>query len=745
MKIIILIGSILLCNVLAMGQVPQDSATYFKELAAKYRKAGFPEAGIPIMVQAERERLYPAIAAKAKSQRDAEGSKRAKQFESGEDDAEAQKMMDGAIRKMGHDPVAVNKKMADIPISKLTEIPALNTKQVAATPGSQAALLAYLVKMAPKAEAALSAQKKNKAAQYFGKGRETGNTAIACWINKEHDLALYLLLKACIELPEDNLLLNNFATCLSMSGLPDKAIPMLEYLKNKLPNNATILNNLGQARLSMGDIIKAKPLLEKAVLIEEMHPEANRSLAKIALKEGNTQKAITYLEKALAGGFDSESYNQWHKLSPGKDVADFIRQHHKSFYTDVPITKRWAMPNIPSSVAEAQEQEQTIQQFFANLDATLSDMPDKLNALGDEVQKKKENQFLQMQQQSMNMKSLDDVDKYNSQFGKMFHPYKLQAQLMLNSIRSNDFATSYSKRIEQAGENRKQRLAVLSNMIKPDNIRINELNNQIGKLEGGEHGDEELKIQAMQKEICSLRSKVQALELTELAEINTQYMKAVEDISNQRLQEEMYWTALYAIPNNPSGELYGLYQNYLSELARFKSLYPLPAPFLVVCDDKEDKHKAANVSGKLQLWEDGHCPIDIDYNLLVVKAKMNCREITLAAKVNGVTVGWDRKIDPVTWETLEHSISIAAGLKEFERKVNDEVKEKVGANGKLTIKLDKDLIPTDVIAKIGAGAKISGPMGVKVGADVGSVEISVQGGLRGQGAVPDLVNRMFGN
>ena len=36
-------------------------------------------------------------------------------------------------------------------------------------------------------------------------------------------------------------------------------------------------------------------------------------------------------------------------------------------------------------------------------------------------------------------------------------------------------------------------------------------------------------------------------------------------------------------------------------------------------------------------------------------------------------------------------------------------------------------------------------MGVKVGADVGSVEISVQGGLRGQGAVPDLVNRMFGN
>src|SRR6185295_8999974 len=135
-----------------------------------------------------------------------------------------------------------------------------------------------------------------------------------------------------------------------MSGMPEKAIPILEYLKNKLPNNATILNNLGQAQLGMGNIIKAKVLLEKAVLKEDMHPEANRSLSKIALKEGNIQKAVTYLEKAMAGGFDNETYNQWHKLAPGKDVAGFIRLNHKKYYKEVPITKRWMMPDIPSSV-----------------------------------------------------------------------------------------------------------------------------------------------------------------------------------------------------------------------------------------------------------------------------------------------------------------------------------------------------------------------------------------------------------
>ncbi len=62
----------------------------------------------------------------------------------------------------------------------------------------------------------------------------------------------------------------------------------------------------------------------------------------------------------------------------------------------------------------------------------------------------------------------------------------------------------------------------------------------------------------------------------------------------------MYWTALYTLPNNPAGDLYGLYQTYLSDLYLLKGLYPLPAPLKQVCD-ADDKLKAAGVKGKLQL------------------------------------------------------------------------------------------------------------------------------------------------
>jgi len=749
MKIFFLILIQLLFLSVISAQAPADSTAYFKKLADEYRKMGLPEESVQMMVQAEREQLYPEIAKKAKAKRDAEGVKRARstdtKTETDDEDADAQKMMDEAIRNMGQDPAEVNKKMSDIQDSKLNDIPKLSAKQVLATPSNEPDLMTYLAKLLEKAEAAISPAKKVTATQYLDKGRETGYAAVVFWINKEHDLALYLMLKACIEVPQDKLLLSNFATCLSMSGVPEKAIPVLDYVLNKLPDNATVLNNLGQAWLSMGNIAKAKPFLEKAVLKDDLHPEANRSLAKIALKEGNTAKAVGYLQKGLTGGFDSETYNQWSNLAPGKDVATLIRANHKQFYKDVPITKRWIMPKIPSSVTEAQEKEQNIQQFFANLDATRNDMPDKIEELNSAAFESQNQQFTQMHQQSANLKSLDDVQKFKSQFGNMFHPFKFQAQLMLNSINSNDFSTSYSKRIEQAAANRIERLGILNSSLKSSQDQISMLRKQEDGLEGGENGVEELKLQELQKQICKLSKEIQETQLTKLAEINTQYLNIVEDIMNQRLQEELYWTALSVIPNDPSGELYSLYETYLSDLYQFKSLYPMPAPLQVYCDETEDKYKAASVNGQLQLWEDAYCPIDIHYNVLLVDAQMNCREISISAKFDGISVGWDRKIDPVSWETVEHSISISGGVKEFETEFTDRIKGKIGIDGKVTIKLNGDLIPTDLIVKTEAGAELSGPMGGKAGADLGNVEISVQGGLRGVGPVPELVGRMFGN
>lgn len=384
-------------------QQPKDSSAVFTRMSEDYRKIGLPEATVEMMVQMERERLYLTLKEKADAKRNEEGKKRAQAYDSPENDDEAQKMMDKAIGKMGKDRAEVKKKMAAVPESHLNEIPKVSTRLIAGTPATEAAILAYLNAILLKAQSALSPAKKTKAAQYFGKGRETGYYGVVFWINKEHDLALYLMLKACIEMPQDKLLLNNFATCLSISGLPEKAIPILDYISNKLPHNGNVFNNLKQAWLSLGNISKAKPLLEKAVSKDEVHSEANRSLGKIALKEGNTAKAVAYMGKSMTGGLTTEAFNQWSGIAPVKDVSIFIRANHKQNYKEVPITKRWVLPDIPSSVSEAQEKEQSLRQFFANLEATLSDMPDKIEELNNAKLEKEEKQFLQMQEQSMDV------------------------------------------------------------------------------------------------------------------------------------------------------------------------------------------------------------------------------------------------------------------------------------------------------------------------------------------------------
>ena len=137
---------------------------------------GLPEASVQMMVQAEREQLYPEIAKKAKAKRDAEGVKRAREnsadtkTETDDEDADAQMMMDEAIRNMGQNPAEVNKKMSDIPDSKLNNIPKLSTNKVGVTPANEQAPGGLPCTIAGKKQKQLSAlRKKSKQLSIWAK------------------------------------------------------------------------------------------------------------------------------------------------------------------------------------------------------------------------------------------------------------------------------------------------------------------------------------------------------------------------------------------------------------------------------------------------------------------------------------------------------------------------------------------------------------------------------------------------
>jgi tetratricopeptide (TPR) repeat protein len=144
-------------------------------------------------------------------------------------------------------------------------------------------------------------------------GYKAGNVAFALWIDGKQQMALCLMGKICSINPDtDNLA--NYAAMLSMMGGQQLAIPMLNNLHAKYPNNSTILNNLGQAWFGLGEITKAEKYLDSAIRLYPYHPQANATKSLIEESKGNTTAAIAALKMSIKHAYTEEKKDRLQKL-----------------------------------------------------------------------------------------------------------------------------------------------------------------------------------------------------------------------------------------------------------------------------------------------------------------------------------------------------------------------------------------------------------------------------------------------
>jgi tetratricopeptide (TPR) repeat protein len=151
------------------------------------------------------------------------------------------------------------------------------------------------------------------------------NTASACWMAGNPEKALYILGKICISDITDADNLNNYAAFLAMSGGEQAAIPILDYLNAKYPNNSTVLNNLGQAWFGLGDIDKSKKYLDAVLEVYKTHSVANNTLATIYESEGKTDEAINALKVSLKESYDPEKEIELSRLGYEVKLMDIPR------------------------------------------------------------------------------------------------------------------------------------------------------------------------------------------------------------------------------------------------------------------------------------------------------------------------------------------------------------------------------------------------------------------------------------
>ncbi len=136
--------------------------------------------------------------------------------------------------------------------------------------------------------------------RFRGQSGALANAAAIAWVQHSPEQALLLAAEAAKAAPDDANALNTLAALLAQAGYEGKAIPVLRYLAQKVPDDPTVLSNLAVAWLNLGEIEEAKKILFRCLALAPGHGTANLAAGIIAEHEGRHAEAVAHFKKAAA-------------------------------------------------------------------------------------------------------------------------------------------------------------------------------------------------------------------------------------------------------------------------------------------------------------------------------------------------------------------------------------------------------------------------------------------------------------
>ncbi|MBP6590208.1 MAG: hypothetical protein KA229_08890 [Chitinophagaceae bacterium] len=153
-------------------------------------------------------------------------------------------------------------------------------------------------KMMAKADPAEMAMVKKVVAATPG-ATDIANAAMVAMLQGHPEAALALIIKAVATDPTDLNFQNNMGALLTSYGYPEQGMPVLKKLKKEMPWNSTVLNNIGQAWLSAGEVDSANRYLHAAVRVNPQHHEAKSGEGLVQESKGDHEKAGQTYEEAM--------------------------------------------------------------------------------------------------------------------------------------------------------------------------------------------------------------------------------------------------------------------------------------------------------------------------------------------------------------------------------------------------------------------------------------------------------------
>jgi hypothetical protein len=436
--------------------------------------------------------------------------------------------------------------------------------------------------------------------------------------------ALWCLAKAAALKPESNYILSNFTGILNLSDAAARSLPLLRYLKDNLPNNSTVLNNLGQALFEMGEINSSKAMLDSCIRIFAYHPQANATRAVIADKEGKNGEAVRFIEKSLKGAYNTSIDDYAGRKGIRLDYNNILNRYRP---TDAEyINAKDFMPPIQcQNVNDAAISEAEWDQWNDAMKKISSKINAGLEAAAANYQKET--------QQALNNKNTSTIwskGPMHNKAEKLYKVYMDQVTTLQIEMQAF-FEKNYTNNKKEIEEKR--------------SVMLQQINKKYSVLSGEGKGD-------FSQQRCREINLANNEYLISMAGLNTAFnTRFGESIRLSRI-ETMYWSQLMPIPKSSREMLY--YKNAMAAVGPMiaKSVFVQP------CDDNS---KGTSPAKDAEI-PDAYCPISFRFKVSIVKMTGDCSKLEIELEAADLVLSFERDFSKRS-STLAFGVGMSLDLK----------------------------------------------------------------------------------
>lgn len=541
----------------------------------------------------------------------------------------------------------------------------------------------------------VSASVQSIAAKYNNDGNQMGDVAVTGWYTDYREEALLLIIKAAANSPDNGILLNNCAAVLNMSGIEQKAIPILKYVLQSYPGNSMLLNNLGQAYAGLGETDTAMVYLGRCMKIEPEHPEACNTAGQIEATKGNKGKATEYFEKSIKSAYTKTAALKMRKIKKDSKIAPLVRprvklpEYFNMFKYQLP-----AQCTSTDNAALAKAEHNAFREM-------ITKQAQMYGGKWGELAQKKARETMQLMNAGGFARKLRKDEP-------LAHPFIGLCEIMASEL-TTDYQHEVSGFNEWVRKQHNVQMAALENEYQ-NNLKI--INDGFQKRldncgEGKANND-----CPTTEEKCTAYNKLANEYLPKFAYLTEEMQKKALLIFSTYFDELVYWHYLLLHPTGDDNfkiKYYEFIEQYLVMMGSIcKTKIIEPCEFTPTTAAKE-----SNAIGEIE------CPVEIEIPFIVGKFELNCDKIAFSGG-EGAVFSYEK-----SFKTKQSTLSVGIGAKLDIGKVSlgpVEGKVSAGVTESLFITFDGNNKVADFGlkfgAKVSAGAEAKGEKEIAPGKSI---------------------------